>query len=51
MSPEKGPRRHFTHQQMSPSFVQQNYEDLPGGKFEKKIEIIFKKIKKFFVRR
>ena len=36
MSPEQGPRRHFAHQQISPNFVQQNYEELPGGKIEKK---------------
>jgi hypothetical protein len=50
MSPEKGPRRHFTHQQMSPNFVQQNYEDGPGGKVEKKVEAFFKKLKVFFLR-
>lgn len=51
MSPDKGPRRHFTHQQLSPSFVQQNYPDSPGGKFEKRVEAILKKIKSFFVRK
>ena len=51
MTPEHGPRRHFTHQQMSPNFAGQEYVEGPGGKFERKIEKILSKIKKLFVRR
>jgi hypothetical protein len=45
MTPEHGPRRHFAHQQMSPTFVTQEYIEGPGGQMERKIEIFFKKIK------
>jgi hypothetical protein len=51
MTPEQGPRRHFTHQQYSPTFVQQEYINGPGGRFERKVEKILFKIKKLFVRR
>lgn len=51
MSPEKGPRRHFTHQQFSPNFVPHEYEEQEFGKIENKIAKKFfdakNKIKKF----
>ena len=46
MSPEKGPRRHFTHQQYSPSFTPNDYEEDWGGKTERKISTLISKIKK-----
>ena len=51
MTPEHGPRRHFTHQQMSPTFAPPSYTEGPGGRVEKKIENLLFKIKKLFVRR
>jgi len=45
MSPQKGPRRHFTHQQISPCFVSSTYEKQWGGKFENKILNFISKIK------
>lgn len=48
MSPEKGPRRHFTHQQISPCFVHSTYEEDWGGKMERKILKFISKIKKKF---
>jgi hypothetical protein len=51
MTPEHGPRRHFAHQQMSPTFVTQEYIEGPGGKFERKIERLLTRIKKLFVRK
>jgi len=44
MSPEKGPRRHFTHQMYNPSFTPNNYEEQWGGKAEKKIISFYKKL-------
>ena len=51
MTPEKGPRRHFTHQQFSPTFVGHEYVEGPGGKFEQKIRKLLSRIKKLFVRK
>ena len=45
MSPEKGPRRHFTHQMYSPSFTPHEYETNDAGKMERSIKKLFKKIK------
>jgi hypothetical protein len=45
MTPEHGPRRHFAHQQMSPSFAPPSYTEGPGGQMEKKIERLFKSFK------
>ena len=50
MTPEHGPRRHFTHQQMSPTFAGQEYVEGPGGKFERKAEILLKAFKNNIIR-
>jgi len=50
MTPEKGPRRHFTHQQFSPTFVGNEYVEGPGGKFERKAEKLLKAFKNNLIR-
>ena len=50
MTPEHGPRRHFTHQQMSPTFAGQEYVEGPGGKFERKTEKLLKTFKNNIIR-
>ena len=50
MTPEHGPRRHFTHQQMSPTFAGQEYVEGPGGKFERKAERLLKAFKNNIIR-
>ena len=48
MSPDKGPRRHFTHQQIAPCFVSHEYEQSWGGLVERKIAKFFSNIKRLF---
>jgi hypothetical protein len=50
MTPEHGPRRHFAHQQMSPTFVTQEYIEGPGGQMERKIERLFRSLKNRIIR-
>lgn len=44
MSPERGPRRHFTHQIYSPSFTPHEYATNDAGKMERGIEKFLRKI-------